>query len=229
MWLKVSGHLAEDDLQVCGTLHQYCWTLHTLADYVHRTLPYPHQTIGSPHCVLWFVMPHNFFHCSCSLHQARHCFVLTCVMCGIWAATWPWNPSFLTSYPTVVVAGVDPDTVWNSCVMVWIDACLSHYMTLFNCRQSLLVNRWGPVHIHAVCVPSTFHFIITSGTVDLGMFRSVKNSHTDTWQKWHPITWSHKKSILWRAPFCPSWSLMTTEFADMESLAVSVRTMHLMR
>lgn len=101
-------------------------------------------------------------------------------MCGLWAAARPLNPSFLASRLTVIVLGVDPDAVWNSCVMVWIDACLLHFTTLFKCRRSLSVNRRGrPVRFRAVRVPSRFHFTITSETVDLGMFRSVEISRTD--------------------------------------------------
>lgn len=101
---------------------------------------YPHPVIRSPHCVPWFVAPHNIFtlfnHPIFKLLTARE------KSFGIHLGdVWLMNShstmkSKFSHLPPVIVLRVDPDTVWNSCVMIRIDVCLLQITTLFNGWQS---------------------------------------------------------------------------------------------
>jgi hypothetical protein len=124
-----------------------------------------------------------------SLHHFRRRLAFTGEIFGLWAVVSPRNPNPLNSRRTVMVLAGQFVELRNSRVIVSLDVWRVSRTAFFNARRSLpVIKRGRPDLGFAVVVPSSFHFTITSPTVDLGNLRRVAMSLTDVLLMWQPIT-----------------------------------------
>jgi hypothetical protein len=121
---------------------------------------------------------------------------LTDEIFDLWAAAHPWNPIPLSSRRTVMVLAGQFVALRNSQVIVSLDVWRVSRTTFFNAQRSPSVIKRGlPGRGFVVVVPSRFHFVITSPTIDLGKLRRVAMSLTDFLLMWQPITSLRSKSL----------------------------------